>query len=153
VDQDRFTSEKERLLELQKQEIGLFERLREITKEQAEMLAADDAEAFDRSLDRSSEIIEKIEGLHQESEILMQSYTSNLPPAHAEKNDPVLIAANQIKDALSECARLHEINSAAAKAKADSYITGAGKLNVRRRSLGLYTQALTNSPTMFDRRS
>ena len=73
----KFSSKEEaRLLELLGEEQAIFERIRALTGEQATLIAADDMEAFNGSLDSRQELIEKINGLHQETNVLMQSYIS-----------------------------------------------------------------------------
>jgi ElaB/YqjD/DUF883 family membrane-anchored ribosome-binding protein len=149
-----FPQEKEkRLLELLGQETEFYKRLWELSEEQAEMLALDDAEAFDKSLDRSREVIEKINGLHQETDVLMQSYTSYSVSDGGKKVEAIESAIKQNSDKIAECAKLHVTNSSVANEKAEMYISHAGKLSVRRKSLGLYTQNASAAPTMFDKKS
>jgi len=134
-----------RLLELLRQEFEIFGRIRELTKEQTELIAADDIEAFNISLDRRQEFIEKINGLHQESEALMQSYM--LAGKTGGETDA---AAKRLRDVISECAALNDKNMAAAKEKAEYYKERSGRLSLGRKSLGSYIHDVENDPEHFD---
>ena len=142
-----------RLLELLRLEDELAEQLRGLTEEQAALLASDDAEAFDKSLDRSRDIIEKIDGLHQESDVLMQSYSSFLSTGDGEKVELVETAIVRIRDTIAECAGQNDANATAAKEKADEYMSQAGNIGIRRKSIGLYGQNASKNPVLFDRKS
>ena len=139
----------ERLLELLGQELELFDRIREMTAAQAELLKADDPEGFNRSLDSRQEIIEKINGLHQESDVLMQSYVSFY--ATGRKDDAIRAAAERIDSIIAECAELNDRNTAAAQVKTEDYIRQIGNLSLRRKSLGKYAQSVPNNPELFDK--
>ena len=149
---ENFTPEtEERLLGLLRQELELFEKIREHTEKQADLLRADDTESFTRSLDNRQETIEEINGLHQEHDVLMQSYAlfSNSP--EGEKRDTVEAAVGRLDDMIRQCIELNEKNTVLAKEKTEEYIKQIGDMSLRRKSLGKYAQSVPNSPELFDK--
>jgi len=150
----RFSRDDEaRLLELLGEELEIFERIRGLTGKQAELLSADDIEAFDESLDRRQILIEEINGLHQEASGLMQSYISFSGAGGGSKIDAVEIAAERLREVISECAEQNEKNTAAAKEMAEDYIKRIGKLSLSRKSLGAYALNVPNNSELFDRKT
>ena len=143
----------ERLLELLGQEYGILEQIRAMTEKQTELIAADDIDAFNKSLDRRQELITQINGLHQESDVLMQSYISFTASGGGSKISAVDEASGKIKAIVSECALKNEKNTSAAKEKAEEYIKQIGKLSLTRKSLGKYAQSVPNSPELFDKKT
>ena len=146
-------NKEERLLELLAHEKEMFEQMRGLIGEQAKLLAADDIAGFNRSLDKGQETIDMINGLHQESDDLMQSYTSYSNSEKGKKIDAIEDAAALIRELLTECAGLHQKNSAAAKEKSEEYAGQSSQLRTRRESLGLYAQPPPEAPMMFDRKT
>ena len=142
-----------RLLELLDQEIGLFGRIYELTVKQAELLADDDIDGFNKSLDSRQVLIEKINGLHQETDILMQSYMSFAGSDDGKKVEAIEKAEEQWLDMVTQCAVLNEKNNSAAKDKNSNYIKRIDKLNLSRKSLGVYTPDLTNYSELIDRKT
>jgi len=140
-----------RLQELLEHELGKLRQVFELTSMQAELLASDDIDAFDSSLDSRQELIEEINGLHQESDVLMQSYISVTSSGAAEKADGIEKAAADARAILESCAELNEKNATAAKEKAEEYIKRIGKLSLSRKSLRLYTTDVPNKPELFDK--
>ena len=65
-----------RLSKLLGEELDYYKQIRKLTEEQVEFLGKDDIEAFNSSLAKREELIEKIKGLHQEKESPVQSYAS-----------------------------------------------------------------------------
>ena len=147
-----FSKDKEaRLLELLSQELEIFERMRELTGKHAELIAEDEVDALGESLDRRQELIEKINGLHQESNALMQSYMSYSNSAGGKSIGEIEKAAGRIRDIIAECAGLDEKNTEAAKEKVEQYKVRANKLSLNRKSMGAYIQGVANNPEMFDK--
>ena len=160
----------ERLLELLGQELELFGRIREQTAAQAELLKADDSEGFGRSLDERQGIIEKIDGLHQECDALMQSYISfsdpqgdrpatasggagpsGAAPSGGGKIEKIERAALRLREAIAECVELNDKNAALAQDMAEEYIKQIGNLSLKRKSLGKYALGVPNNPEHFDK--
>ena len=140
-----------RLLGLLRKEHELFEQMLKLTEKQKELLAADDIEELDKSLDRRQEIIEKINGLHQESNLLMQSYMSYQKAPGKKKVNEIEAASKQLKDTIAKCAALNEKNTAAANEKNKAYTEQIDKLSSARKSIGSYIQPIENDPEMFDK--
>ena len=142
-----------RLLELLERATELAAQVAGLAKEQAKMLAADDLEGFNDSLDSGREVIDRINGLHQESEVLMQSYASYSNSPGGGKIDAVEAAAGRFVEALEQCAASNSRNLSEAKEKAEEFIRQIGSLSMKRKSLGLYAQHVGNSPTLFDQKT
>jgi len=142
-----------RLLVLLGEELDIFRQIGSLSIKQAEMLAADDLEAFEGSLERRQELIEKINGLHQDTDLLMQSYISFSDSANGEMSDAIESTAGQLRDAIADCASTNDKNMVAAKEKAEEYIKRIGKLSLSRKSLGAYAQSVPNNSELFDRKT
>ena len=142
---------KERLIELIGQELELFGRIREIAMAQTELLEADYIESFDYSLDSRQEIIEKINGLHQESDVLMQSYISFSNSAGGGKFDEIESAATRLREMIALCVELDEKNTSIIEGKKEDHTRQVTEMSMRRESLGKYAPNLPNNPKMFDK--
>ena len=147
--QDRET----RLLELLEKEIGYFGQIRELTQQQAKLLEEDEAESLDASLDSRWKLIEEINGLHQESDVLMQSYVSFAYSGDGHTVESIERAVTRRQELIAECVALNERNTTAAKEKAESYIRRIGKLSMSRKSLEVYIPDLPNTPELIDRKT
>ena len=148
---DNLTDSEERLLITLSQELELFERVLDLTEKQTEQIAADMIDELNESLDHRQELIEKINGLHQESDSLMQSYISSAVVTKVGKNNKIEVTIEHIRDIMAKCAVLDEKNTAAAKEKAEGFADRIGKLNLNRKSLGSYIQGVANNSEMFDK--
>ena len=142
-----------RLLALLGEELSIFEQIREMTGKQAELLAADDIAALDKSLDRRQELIEKSNGLHQETDVLMQSYMSFSDSTGGAKIGDIEAAAEKLRGIITECAGLNERNMSSAKEIAEDYVKRIDKLSIGRKSLGAYAQSVPNDSEIFDRKT
>jgi hypothetical protein len=140
-----------RLLELLGQELDLVKQMRGLTERQTELLAEEDIDAFEKSLDVRQALIEKIDGLHQESDILMQSYMSSLSAQGRKKSGAIETTSGQIRETIAKCAEIDEKNASAAKEKAEEYLKQVGKLSMERKSIGAYVQQVTTTSEMFDK--
>ena len=149
-----FSQDKERrLLELLDQEIDLFVRIYELTEKQSELLTEDDADGFNSSLDSRQELIEKINGLHQESNSLMQSYASFIGSVIGKSIGAIDSAVAKRQNIVAGCTELNEKNTNMAKEKAEGYIKRIEKLSQSRKSLETYTLGVPNNPELFDRKT
>ena len=148
----KFTQENaSQLLMALRQELELFEKIREITKEQTELIAAEKIVAFNESLDRRQELIEKINGLHQETDGLMQSYISYSSSKGGEKIGKVEQLSGEVKSLIAECAALNEKNEVAAREKSEEFSQKIERLSLSRKSLGTYIQNIEAAPELFDK--
>ena len=139
------------LIELLNQELVISGRILELTVRQADLIATDDIDAFDDSLGFRQELIDKIEGLHQESDVLMQSYISYSSSAVGEESGDIEASVSRLRDIFTKCASLDDKNTIAAKEKAESYKGRIGKLSMSRKSMRSYIPNISNDPEMFDR--
>jgi len=142
-----------RLLVLLGEELDTFRQIGSLSIKQAEMLAADDMEAFEGSLERRQGLIEKINGLHQETDFLMQFYIAFSGSEDGEVSDAIESTAGQLREAIADCVSTNDKNMVAAKEKAEEYIKRIGKLSLSRKSLGAYAQAVPNNSELFDKKT
>ena len=152
---DSLQDEKTRLLELLGEETELFERIYKLTQKQAELLAADDDDisAFNNSLDSRQELIERIKGLHQESDPLMQScmFMANSTDRNSIEVIEKVVAQRQA--VIEKCVVLNDKNTAAAKEKSEVFTKRIGKLSLSRKSIKVYTPDIPNKPELFDKKT
>ena len=140
-----------KLKKLLKQEVKFWEQLRGLTMVQAELLENDDIEALEASIDKRQSFIDQINGLHQESNVLMQSYLS-----FSDTKDGTIAEIDslraKIKEAVSACADRNEKNLVAAKLSKEGYVEKADELGQKRKTLGAYAGELTNNSELFDKK-
>ena len=140
-------AERDRLSVLLGKELEIFENIRKLTGEQAELLTKDDVDQFDSSLDKRQELIEKINGLHQELDPLMQSYISS--PAD-EKSAEIEDLRERIRETVGICAELNDENVTEMKVKAEAHTKKIDRHSAKRKGIGGYAQAVPNTPEVFD---
>jgi len=145
--------DEKRLLELVGQRLGIAKEILQLTEKQRDILESDDMDAFGRSLDNRQELIEKINGLHQETTILMQSYLSFSEAEGGRRIGAIDKAAGDFGEILTQCISINDNNTVVAKEKAEEYLKQAGKLNQGRKSLSAYIQSVPNEPELFDRKT
>ena len=147
------SDDKARLLELQNEELETLKHIRELTEKQTELLRTDDIEAFGVSIDSRQALIEKINGLHQESDILMQSYISFAGAAGTAKIDAIEEMNRQLAEVLAGCVELNDKNAIMAKEKTADYMKQIGKLSIGKKSIGAYVQGVPNDSQLFDKKT
>ena len=146
------TVDTKRLLELLENELDLYIQIRKLTEKQAQLLSKDDIDAFNGSLEKRAELIEKIKGLHQDSDPLMQSYVSVAKSA-ANKDEGIEKLREQIRREIAECSRLNDENMAAMKDKVEEHTRKIDEKSAQRKGIGGYAQAVPNTPEIFDKKS
>jgi len=145
-------SDKERLIKLLTDKLKIYKQIRKITEEQTELLAKDDIEAFDSSLEKRAKLIEKINGLHQESETLMQSYAL-APEESSDKSSDINKLDKEIRDILTDCANLNDKNIAVMKDKTEEHIKRIDEQSAKRKGVGGYVQSVPNTSEVFDKKT
>jgi hypothetical protein len=143
----------ERLYQLLADETKLLENLRKAAKEQSIHLAEDKMDDFDKSFSVGQEIIGEIDRLHQETNLLMQSYVSFSNSGNGRKVDKIEESIKAFKSIIAECAELNEINMVSAKEKMEEYSQQITKSSQSRKSIGVYAQSVTNNPEFFDKKT
>ena len=144
--------DKERLLKLLSEKLKIYKQIKTLTEEQTKLLAKDDIEAFNSSLNKREELIEKINGLHQESEPLMQSCVS-IAPDFKEKNSDIKKLDKEINEVLTDCAKLNDINISVMKEKTLEHTKKIDEQSAKRKGVGGYVQSVPNTPEVFDRKT
>jgi len=141
-----------RLVKLLEEELEKYEQIYKLTEKQTELLAKDDIDAFNVSLDERAGLIEKIKGLHQESTPLMQSYVSLSAGGNNIIND-IESLKKQIREKLEACNDLNNKNIAVMGEKTKEHSTKIDEQKAKRIGIGGYAQSVPNSPEMFDRKT
>ena len=140
-----------RLLGLLKKEIEAFEQILGLTEKQTELLAADDIEEFNKLLESRQVLIGKINGLHQESDILMQSYNAYTSAPGKKRVKEVESASKQLREIIEKCIQLNEKNTGTAKGIIEGYSEQIEKLSTTRKGLESYIIPVENESEMFDK--
>ena len=143
-------SDTRRLLELLEEELKIYGQIQKQTEKQAHLLARDDIETFNDSLEKRAKLIEKIKGLHQESDPLMQSYISL---AKDERNSEIDAINKEIHEALEICSRQNVENVTAMKEKTEEQTKKIKKQSEKRKTIGGYAQSVPNTPEVFDKKT
>ena len=146
------SADMERLSKLLGDELEIYGQIRKLTEKQTELLAKDDIDAFNISLDKREKLIEKIKGLHQESDPLMQSYAS-LPESGEKTDSDIDTLKGQIREVLVVCSKLNDENIAAMKKKTKEHTKKIDKQSAKRKGIGGYAQAVPNTPEVFDKKT
>jgi len=146
------SADTKRLAELLEEEKNIYENIRKSTEKQTELLAKDDIEAFNKSLDERAGLIEKIKGLHQESNPLMQSYVS-LSAGGNNIDDEVETLKKQIRELLEICHKTNEININVMGDKTLEHSVKIDEQKAKRIGIGGYAQSVPNTSEMFDKKT
>jgi len=145
-------ADKERLMKLLSEKLKIYKQIRKLTEEQTELLIEDDIEAFDSSLDKREKLIEKINGLHQESEALMQSCVSTSND-DSEENSDIKNLEKEIHGILLDCANMNEKNIEVMKEKTLEHTRKIDEQSAKRKGVGGYVQSVPNTPEVFDKKT
>jgi len=146
------SADKERLTKLLSEKLKIYKQIKSLTEEQTELLAKDDIEAFNSSLDKREELIKKINGLHQDSEPLMQSYVSTSTEDN-ENNSDINNLEKEIREILTDCAKLNDVNIAVMKEKTTEHTKKIDEQRAKGKGVGGYVQSVPNTPEVFDRKT
>jgi len=142
----------ERLSKLLGEELEFYRKIRKLTEEQVELLDKDDIEAFNSSLDKREQLIEKIKGLHQDKGPLMQSYAS-MSEGEKDKNSDIDSLNKQIREMIKVCAELNDRNVISMKEKTESHVKRIDEQRAKGKGIGGYVQSVPNNPEMFDKKT
>ena len=147
---DNFFEKTTRLTKLLGDELKLLESIKELTDEQTRQIEMDEFDGLEKLLEHRQELIEKINGLHQESQELMQSYvsSSSLKPVREIER-----LKEEIKYLLQNCKELNEKNVEMLRHKSTAQKEKIGKQSAQRKGIGGYAQAVPTSSEMFDKKT
>jgi len=143
------SSDKAKLQDYLSQEFETFEKIQKLTEKITEQISTDKIEALDKSLDKRQELIEKINGLHQESNPLMQSYVS-LEEVIDKEIERLM---EQIREIAEICAKANDINMNAIKVKKQEQTNKIEKQSAKRKGISGYAQAIPHSPEVIDKKT
>ncbi|MCL2221164.1 MAG: flagellar protein FlgN [Oscillospiraceae bacterium] len=139
-----------KLLKLLGEERVLLEQMKKLTDEQARHIEKDEFEELGKLLDKRQELIEKINGLHQESAPLMQSCVSSSDYEMVVKIDEL---KSKIKQILAECNDQNNRNVEELRHKSQDYAERIETQSSKRKVIGGYAQAVPNSSEKFDKKT
>ena len=146
------TADMGRLSKLLSDELDIYRQIHKLTEKQTELLAEDDIDAFNISLEKREALIEQIKGLHQDSKPLMQSYVSNTKNG---KNTDTGIDSlkKQIREIIEACAGINDRNMTIVKDMTQKHSKKIEEKSAQRKGIGGYAQAVTNLPELFDKKT
>ena len=146
-----------RLTKLLSEELEHYKQIRKLTEEQALLLGKDDIEAFNSSLGKREELIEKIKGLHQEKEHPVQSCASTSksanPQNEGKQNKEIDSLNKQIREIIEICAEINDRNILSVKEKTEELAKKIDEQSSKRKGIGGYVQSVPNTPEMFDKKT
>jgi len=147
----KFTKDSEaKLLNMLGEELKVWEQIYTLTENQASLIELDDVEKLSESIDQRQELIEKIKGLHQESNALMQSYISVSGNDEGGKSAAIEAEKTKIRNKITACSQKNDKNIAEANKIKGTYIEKAEELGQQRKSIGAYALDVTNNSELFD---
>ena len=146
------SADKERLTKLLSEKLDIYKKIFKLTEEQTQLLDKDDIEAFNGSLDKRAKLMEKINGLHQESETLMQSYVL-ASSDNDKKNSDIDELDKEIRKILIDCANLNEKNIATMNEKTQEQAKKIEEQSAKRKGVTGYVQSVPNTPEVFDKKT
>ncbi|MCL2627817.1 MAG: hypothetical protein FWD44_03870 [Oscillospiraceae bacterium] len=144
------SSDRGKLQEYLKQELEAFEKIRALTQELAEQINEDKVDALNKTLSKRQEQIEKINGLHQESSLLMQSYASL---QQGEKDGEIDDILSQIQEITQSCANLNDESFNILRVKSEEQTEKIDKQSAKRKGISGYAQAVAYAPEVIDKKT
>ena len=148
----KFNRESEtRLITLLEEKLELFRQMKEQGEKQTELLAQDEIETFNESLEKGEKLKEKINGLHQESEVLMQSYMSSCQSGGRGKVKAIDKLKEQIHEIIVECQSINDKNFEIARNKSDEYTKRLKELDTSKKTFNAYTIDIPDNSEHFDK--
>ncbi|MDR1117338.1 MAG: flagellar protein FlgN [Oscillospiraceae bacterium] len=145
--------DRDRLIKLLESKERYVKECLEITKKQREIVSAEDIDAglLTSSLNERRVNIDKIEGLHHEINVLMQSYLAN---GTNEIGDSEIDALqSRIDGVITQIRELDVQSEKSIRDSMDASLSEAKRLNQNRRGIGAYGAAgYIAGPDYFDKK-
>lgn len=145
-----------RIMELQQQKKTLLQEFHGLAQLQQEIIEREDTTALQGNLNRRQELITQVDTLHQELDLLMQSY----PPIRQQlgESHPQVAALtalqNEIQDILRQIAALDTQNQARAARQLQHFRDEIKRLSLGRKTLQSYSQgAVSLGSELFDKKT
>ena len=146
-----FSPEEEaRLLKLLGEETTVLKQIREMTLKQMDLLESGEIERLGEALDDRQGLIEQIKGLHQETNVLMQSYVTVKKAPGGKSIAAVESASSVLWDTMEETEKINRRITVAAKGAAEDFIRQIGKLSLMRKSMKKYAPELAGGSELLD---
>ena len=131
-------------------ELNLLEQMKSLTEEQARYIEMDEFDELVKLLDNRQKLIEKIDGLHQETDPLMQSYISSADYGTILQIENL---REKIKKTLTLCKEQNDRNVKALSEKSEDHSEKIEKQSAKRKVIGGYAQAVPTSSERFDKKT
>ena len=148
----KFTAENEKtLLKMLGEELEAWQQIKTLTESQSKLLESDDIDALERSLDQRQGQIEKIGGLHQGGNILMQSYISQVN-SKGVKSEKIEAEKEKLREMITACSTQNDKNMQTAAKLKTGYSEKAEELGQKRKSIGAYALEVPNNSEIFDKK-
>jgi len=138
-----------RLLTLLEEELLAWEQIHKLTQEQAQLLDSEELDSLEKSIDQRQHLMEKINGLHQESNDLMQSYNKH---QSGSKNTAIEAVLGKLRKMIVLCSEQNETNIISAEEIKSGFIARVEELGQKRKSIGAYAPDITESSELFDKK-
>jgi len=131
-------------------ELNLLEQMKSLTEEQARYIEMDEFDELVKLLDNRQKLIEKIDGLHQETDPLMQSYISSADYGTILQIENL---REKIKKTLTLCKEQNDRNVETLRQKSEEHAEKIEKQSAKRKVIGGYAQAAPTSSMRFDKKT
>ena len=140
------------LAKLMPKQLELFEKyLTEITA-QTEYIEFDDDEGLTASVEQQGRIVDEIDKLHKKTAPLILAYKEAEKSGGEDDKCPIAIALARIKAILKEASETNEQNIKAATGKKAEYSELISKLSKDKKGISGYTQKITETSDLFDKK-
>ena len=143
------SSDRNTLQEKLTQKLEIFKQIHTLTEKITEQIETDKIDLLDKSLSKRQELIEKINGLHQEIDPLMQSYISST----VSKDEKIESLIKQVHEITTLCAKLNDENLSTIKDKSQEQVEKIDKQSAKRKGISGYAQAVGSSSEVIDKKS
>ena len=144
-----------RLLELQRQKRELLREFHELTLQQERLIELEETAVLKENLNQRQELITEIDTLHQELNLLMQTYSEYSQQAGADPAAQEIGALQQeSQKLLQEIAALDEQNQARTARQIDRFRDEVKRLSLGRRTIQSYNQSISAlGSELFDKKT
>ena len=147
-----FTSDdSKKLLELLEKQHDLVEEILKITKGQSELVQIRDVEQFGNTIDQVDEIIEQINGLHQEASPLMQSYNLYKTSSGGSAVPEIDKLTSSLQAKLSEGSEIHQYNIGLVTDTKGELTKEIAKLADEKKGVGGYKTEVPRESKLIDK--
>ena len=142
----------DKLTKLISKELELFEKYLSETMAQTEYIEFDDDEGLTSSIEEQTRISEEIDKLHSQTAPMIKAYRASLVGKKPDETSAIEKAALRIRTILKESSEINAANIKAANEKKTEYSEHISKIAKGKKGLSGYTQQLTDTSDLFDKK-